>query len=136
MVASPNESPSLPVRALWFCFVGWWLTGLWLTLSWLLSITVIGLPFAIALINRVPKVLTLKERSVRVVDVDDAGNVATGTADQHGLVVRAVYFLLVGWWASGIWMSVAYGFALTVVGLPVAVWMFNKLPYVVSLYEY
>ncbi|GAB6880303.1 hypothetical protein JCM17823_25770 [Halorubrum gandharaense] len=130
-----TDSPSLLVRALWFLFVGWWLTGLWLTVSWLLAVTVIGLPFAIMLINRVPKVLTLKERPVRASAGED-GTVATGAADQHGLVLRGVYFLLVGWWASGIWMSVAYGFALTVVGHPVAVWMFNQLPYVVSLYRY
>lgn len=52
------------------------------------------------------------------------------------LVVRAVYFLLVGWWASALWMGLAYLATLSIVGLPVAIWMYGKLPFVVSLYNY
>ena len=55
---------------------------------------------------------------------------------ERSLLVRALYFLLVGWWASGIWTSVAYALALTIVGLPVAIWMLGRLPFVVSLYRY
>lgn len=130
-----RESPSLPVRALWFLVVGWWLTGLWLGAAWLVSLTVVGIPLAIWMIGRVPKVLTLKERELTVIETAD-GEIVTGQREQYSLVVRAGYFLLVGWWASGVWLSVAYGLAVTVVGLPLAVWMFNKLPFVVSLYRY
>ncbi len=55
---------------------------------------------------------------------------------ERSLLVRAVYFLLVGWWASGLWTSVAYTLALTVVGLPISIWMLQRLPFVVSLYRY
>lgn len=57
-------------------------------------------------------------------------------SEQHSIVVRALWFLLVGWWESGIWMSAAYLFTISIVGLPIAVWLYNKLPYVVSLYRY
>jgi uncharacterized membrane protein YccF (DUF307 family) len=127
--------PSLVVRALWFVFVGWWATGLWLSIAWLLNLTIVGIPFGIKMINLTPKVLTLKNRRMGLA-VDAGGNVvATGTK-QRGLAVRAAYFLLVGWWASGLWMAVAYLVSLTVVGLPLAIWMYHKLPFVVSLYEY
>ncbi|WP_435125578.1 YccF domain-containing protein [Halobaculum sp. D14] len=124
-----GSEPSLLVRAVWFVLVGWWATGLWLSVAWLLNVTVVGLPLGIRMINTVPKVLSLKERDF----VDETG---TPSEQPHGLVVRGVYFVFVGWWASGVWTGVAYLFTLSVVGIPVAVWMYNKLPYVVSLYEY
>lgn len=126
---------SLLVRAGYFLLVGWWLTGLWLSLAWLLVVSVVLLPVGIKMINRVPFVLTLKRRRANLTLVDEDGVVGS-TTEQYALPVRAGYFLLVGWWASGVWTGVAYSLAATVVGLPLAVWMFDRLPFVVSLYRY
>ncbi|WP_134670583.1 YccF domain-containing protein [Halorussus marinus] len=128
-MSTRRKQHSLVVRALWYLFVGWWATGLWLTAAWVLTVTIVGLPVGIKMINAVPKVLTLKERSGSLV----AGS---GAREQPNLAVRAVYFLLVGWWASLAWMGLAYVVSLTVVGLPVAVWLYNRLPYVTTLYRY
>jgi uncharacterized membrane protein YccF (DUF307 family) len=119
----------LLVRALWFVVVGWWATPLVVNVAWLLNATVVLLPLGIKLINLVPTVLTLREpRSV--VDPDAPGG------GQRSLPVRAVYFVLVGWWLSWLWANVAAFFAVTIVGLPVAVWLFNRLPFVTSLYRF
>ncbi|MDV7350309.1 YccF domain-containing protein [Halorubrum distributum] len=119
---------SLLVRALWFVFVGWWATPIVVNVAWLLNVTVVLLPIGIKLINLVPTVLTLAEpRSLS--DPDSARG-------QRSLVVRAVYFVLVGWWLSLLWANVASALAVTVVGLPVAIWMLNRLPYVTSLYRF
>ncbi|WP_424013643.1 YccF domain-containing protein [Halorubrum xinjiangense] len=119
---------SLLVRALWFVFVGWWATPIVVNVAWLLNVTVVLLPVGIKLINLVPTVLTLAEpRSLS--DPDTARG-------QRSFVVRAVYFVLVGWWLSLLWANVASALAMTVVGLPVAVWMLNRLPYVTSLYRF
>jgi len=118
---------SLLVRALWFVFVGWWATPIVVNSAWLLNVTVILLPIGIKLINLVPTVLTL------------GATVAFRTrvgAGQRSLTVRAVYFVLVGWWLSLLWANVASFLAITVVGLPVAIWMLNRLPYVTSLYRF
>lgn len=53
---------------------------------------------------------------------------------QRSLVVREIYFVFVGWWLSLLWGNVASFLAITVVGLSVAIWMLNRLPYVTSLY--
>ncbi len=132
----PGDGRSLLVRAVYFLLVGWWLTGIWLSVAWLLVVSVILLPVGIKMINRVPFVLTLKDRRANLDVVDEDGAVVGSAAEQYSLPVRAVYFLLVGWWASGVWTGVAYGFAATVVGLPLAVWMFEQLPFIVSLYRY
>ncbi|MBX0295921.1 YccF domain-containing protein [Haloarcula nitratireducens] len=123
-----SDQPSLFVRALWFLLVGWWATGIWLSVAWLLTVTIIGIPLGVWMINQVPMLLSLKRRDPLVEE--------RGSGGQYPLVVRAVWFLLVGWWASGIWTGVAYALTLTVVGIPLAIWMYNQLPYVVSLYRY
>lgn len=123
---------SLVVRGIWYLFVGWWATGLWLTVAWLLNLSIVGLPFGIKMINKVPKVLSLKEPTSSTTNriVNDS------SGSSPSLLIRGVYFLLIGWWASGIWTAIAYVLSLTVIGLPGAIWMYNKLPKVVSLYNY
>lgn len=129
-----SEQHSLVVRALWFLLVGWWATGIWLAVAWVLNVTIVGIPLGIKMINRVPMVVSLRRK--RQVEIVSEERIARRGPEQHGLLVRALWFLFVGWWASGIWMSAAYLFTISIVGLPIAVWMYNKLPYVVSLYRY
>ena len=118
----------LPVRALWFLAVGWWATPIVVNVAWALTATVVFIPVGIAVINFVPTVLTLREPA----SVADPGR----GRGQYGLLVRAVYFVLVGWWASFLWANVASLLAITIVGLPVAIPMFHRLPYVTSLYRF
>ena len=119
---------SLPVRALWFVLVGWWLTPLVVNVAWALNATVLLIPLGIKLVNLVPTALSLAEpRGL------DAPEDARG---QTSLLVRALYFLLVGWWLSWLWANVAAFLAVTIIGLPVAFWMFNRLPFVTSLYRF
>lgn len=121
------EQRSLLTRALWFVAVGWWATPALVNIAWLCNATVVGIPVGIALINLVPTALTLKDPRDR--DAADGDS-------QHGLPLRAVYFVLVGWWASFLWANLAAVLAVTIVGLPVAIWMFDRLPYVTSLYRF
>ncbi|QSG13338.1 Uncharacterized membrane protein, DUF307 [Halapricum desulfuricans] len=46
------------VRALWFVFVGWWVTPIVVNTAWLLNVTVVLLPIGIKLINLVPQCST------------------------------------------------------------------------------
>jgi uncharacterized membrane protein YccF (DUF307 family) len=118
----------LLTRALWFVFVGWWLTPVLANAAWALGLTVVLLPVSVKLINLVPTALTLKTpRST--LDPD-------GGRGQHGLLVRSIYFVFVGWWLAFLWANVAAALAVTVVGLPVAVWMLHRLPFVLSLYRF
>jgi uncharacterized membrane protein YccF (DUF307 family) len=49
--------------------------------------------------------------------------------------IRAIWFVLVGWWAAGIWMFVAYFISLTIIGIPVGIMMLNRLPEVFTLHQ-
>jgi len=125
------------IRALWFVFIGSWLSGVWLSVAWLLNVTVIGTPFGLKMINKVPWVVSLKSRTVENELVSEGGEVTIQESkEQVSLPIRAVYFVFVGWWASGVWMAGAWAVSVTIVGLPLAIWMYGKLPAIVSLYRY
>jgi uncharacterized membrane protein YccF (DUF307 family) len=124
--------PHLLLRALWFILVGWWLAGILSAAAWALNATVIGLPLGLWIINRLPTVATLQplESTYRI----DEGAFVPAT-HQRPFLLRAVYFVVIGWWFSGIWMAVAYVFLLTIIGMPAAFWMYNRVGAVTTLYR-
>jgi uncharacterized membrane protein YccF (DUF307 family) len=122
-----EHGPPLWLRAIWFVLVGWWLTGVAIAAAYLLLVTIIGIPVAFWLFDRVPLVLTLKPHSAR-----SAGAV-TGGHEQASLLARAAYFVLVGWWLGAIWIIAAYAVCVTIIGIPLGVIMFNAVPTVVTL---
>lgn len=119
---------SLLVRVLWFVLIGWWLTPALVNIAWLLNATIVLIPLGIKLINLVPTALSLAEP--RGLDAPESDR------EQTNLFVRAGYFVLIGWWLSWLWANIAAFLAVTIVGLPIAFWMFNRLPYVTSLYRF
>ena len=126
------KSPNLILRVIWFVLVGWWLAGILSVIAWALNATIIGLPFGLWIINRLPLAATLRSPSslYRV----DEGILRPGR-EQHPLLIRAIYFVLIGWWLSGIWMAVAYALLLTIVGMPGAFWMYGRIGAVTTLYR-
>ncbi len=135
-VVETRKSPGCLLQILWFAFIGVWLGQAWMIAAWLLMVSIIGIPFGIAMLNMLPKVIALREPDERTrVTIRPDGSIARRAADpdQAPFLLRAVYFLLVGWWLSAIWMEAAYAVTLTVIGLPIGFWMFDRVPQVVSL---
>jgi uncharacterized membrane protein YccF (DUF307 family) len=126
------KPPNLLLRVVWFIVIGWWLTGILSAVAWALNATIIGLPLGLWIINRLPLVATLRPSST-LVRIDEG--VAVSAIDQHPFLLRALYFLLVGWWFSGLWMAVAYILLLTIVGIPAAFWMYGRIGAVTTLYR-
>ena len=133
-----NESgPGLLVRALYFIFIGIWLGLFWVLLAWIFNLTIIGLPLGLAMINRLPQVMTL--RPVRVqTSVEMRDGVAVmrqATLKQRPFLLRALYFLLIGFWFSLVWMLLAWLFTLVTLGLgfPLSFWMFDQVPALTTL---
>ncbi len=119
--------------------MGWWLTGIVSTIAWLAMITIIGLPLGIWLINRIPTVITLRPRTREVQQmVDSAGftRLVAVPVAQVSWVVRGVWFILVGWWASAIVMAIGYLLIVLILTIPIGLWMYNRVPFVASLYRY
>ena len=107
--------------------------------AWALNVTIIGLPLGLWILNRVPTVMTLRPmRQVLTVSrrLDGRDVVRVTDREQVSFLIRAIWFLLVGWWLSGIWAGLAYVAAVTIIGLPLAFWMFDRLPAVTTLFRY
>jgi uncharacterized membrane protein YccF (DUF307 family) len=126
------EPPNLILRVIWFILVGWWLTGILSAAAWALNATVIGLPLGLWIINRLPFVATLRPPGT-LYWVDEG--ILRPVTQQHAFLLRALYFLLIGWWFSGLWMAVAYILLLSIIGMPGAFWMYGRIGAVTTLYR-
>ncbi len=127
-----NQGPNLLIRVIYFLLIGWWLGGLVSGVAWFLNVTIIGLPIGLYIINRLPTLITLRPQEQRwVVD----GDVLRRGQEQYSFLVRAIYFLLIGWWFSGVWMAIAYGCLLTFVLIPLSFWMYGRIGAVTTLFR-
>ena len=63
MVIAQRQGPGFLARAVWFVLIGWWLTAIVIVIAYVLALSILGLPFAFYLFNRIPAFLTLRGRS-------------------------------------------------------------------------
>ena len=131
------KGPGIIIRLLYFIFVGWWLGLAWIILAELLNLTIVGLPLGLAMINKIPQIMSLKPARVQqTVDVKDGQAVVKETKiKQRPFLLRAIYFLLIGDWLSIVWMLIAWLLATVTLGfgLPLAMWMFDRTPGITTL---
>lgn len=52
---------------------------------------------------------------------------------KHGFLVRAVYYIFIGWWFGLFWALLSWVMYATVVGAPIGAMMLNKVPGAISL---
>lgn len=132
MAAEKVKELPFILRAIWFFVLGWEITAVWIIIAWVLNATIIGLPIGLWMIDRVPQVLTLKARAGAFVGTGD-GPRHFVAADQPPFLLRAVYFIFVGWWFSLVWAAIGWLLCLTIIGLPFGLVMLNRLPAVTTL---
>jgi uncharacterized membrane protein YccF (DUF307 family) len=136
IIPSVRQDVGWPMRLLWFVLVGWWATFTWINVAWFLNATIIFLPFGLWMLNRVPQVLTLQpEKTLLVGQARGDGGMEwrERSVGQPPFLIRAVWFFLVGWWLSFFWANLAWAIATTLIGLPIGIWMLNRLPAVTTL---
>lgn len=132
LIVQSRSAPNILVRLIWFVCIGLWLGAIVSVLAWALTVSLLGLPLWLWLLNRLPAVITLRpqEQSWHVVD-----GVLRQGQPQYGFLWRALYFLLVGWWFSGVWLVAAYLLVVGIVTLPLAFWMYGRVGAVTTLYR-
>ena len=111
----PNRTPFL-IRAFWF-------------------VLIVTLPIGLYLLHRVPQIQTLRDRSTEFTykEVDGRVVVSTGRVRQVPFLIRAVWFLFIGFWLTSVWLSVAYALSLTIILLPFSIVMIDRVPAVLTL---
>lgn len=65
--------------------------------------------------------------------VVNIGAIPVAARSQLPWIWRAIYFLVIGWWFSAIWIVLAWLIAVTILGLPVAQWMFLRVNAILTL---
>jgi uncharacterized membrane protein YccF (DUF307 family) len=136
VTVNTQKNPGCLIQILWFAFIGVWLGQAWMIIAWVLMLTIIGIPVGIVMLNKLPWIIALRNEPVRVLVSRRADGTLTEREigePQLNFFFRALYFILVGWWLSAIWMEVAYALCLTVIGLPVGFWMFDQVPAILTL---
>ena len=140
-----HSGPGFLVRALYFCFFGWWLGFFWLNIGFGLCAFIITLPLGLIMLNRLPQIMTLKSPSTSTnvhVSTMMGGpnqvmvqniNVNIAGAQQYNFLIRAIYFIFIGWWAGYAWAYIAYFCCISIFLIPVGVIMFDRLPMVLTL---
>lgn len=152
IIEQSDRGPGCLVQALWFLALGWWLSGIWISIAWLLFIPVVTMPLGLMMINRVPKIATLADpsREFSAVTEGTATRIQQTERPQHPLWLRAIYFVAVGWWLSGLWLAAAWTVGVIamamivlvitapvgVVIVPVTTWMYNQVPAITTLKRY
>lgn len=135
-VMTEKKNPGCLVQLLWFAFVGIWLGPIWVVVAWVLMITIIGIPVGVAMINQLPKVIALREpdRELTITTrVNGQTVLRESEPEQINILLRALYFILIGWWFSAVWMVIAYLLTMTIIGIPLGFWMFDRVPAILSL---
>jgi uncharacterized membrane protein YccF (DUF307 family) len=127
-----SQSPNIIIRIVWFLVVGLWLSGIWTVAAWAISLTIIGLPIGMAMLNALPQISTLRARQNRTY-VDANGRVVINYTSQYPLIIRIFWFILAGWWLSAIWLAIAWACGSTIIGLPFSFWMIDRAPKVMLL---
>lgn len=122
-----DTTGNLLIRAVWFFFIGWWLGLLWSLAAWLFNLTLIGLPVGLMMLNATPTVTTLQQRRRQVQPH------RRPSGPEHPLPLRAIWFALIGWWASLLWILTAWAFSLTLLLMPISFWMWNRIPTITTL---
>jgi hypothetical protein len=120
----------IPARAAWFLLAGSWLACWWVIATWLvLNLVVFGAQ-ANRMITMIPNVLTLRTAGHPPSSIVPSPRTAVSGLDGGA---RVAYWLLFGWWASLVWMIVAYGISMTGVGIPIGYRMFSVTPRIAHL---
>ncbi|MDD3718089.1 MAG: hypothetical protein PHP28_05435 [Actinomycetota bacterium] len=130
------KTHGLIIRALYFCFIGWWFGLFWALLSWVMYATVVFAPLGVVMLNKVPGAISLKarERNMRVITDESGYTAKLENAEQFPLWVRVIYY------PFGLAFSLAAIFlgwflCVALITLPLGILVFNRVPAIASLHR-
>jgi uncharacterized membrane protein YccF (DUF307 family) len=126
-----RSGPNILIRVIYFFVFGLWFSGIWAAIGWILCVTIVGLPVGLWMLNRMPQVVTLAPQRNNLVIVGN--QVYQSSVPQRPFLIRALWFVLVGWWLSALWLLVAWALSVSIIGMVFAFWMFDRVPAIITL---
>ena len=135
VVQVTSRAPSMPLRIIWFVFIGWWLAGIAIFFAWLFNVLIVTMPLGLYILNRLPQVATLRQASRHWQSNVEGGVTVIREVDieQRTFWKRALYFVLTGWWFSLIWLYLAWLIQWTIILIPLTFLMYSKSAAVTTL---
>jgi len=124
------------IRAIYFVLVGWWISLIWIMIAYILGLTIIGLPFSLMMYNILPQIITLKPKfkeNIEEYKSKYGGWKYSTNKIEFTFVIRAVYYILIGWWLGGFLLFLGYILCITIIGLPVGLLILNRIPAILTL---
>jgi len=115
------------IQILWFVFIGWWLGSFAVVAAYVMFLLIVTIPIGIAILNNIPMIMALRQPD-RLVSAYGAM-----TVPQHNSLLRALWFIFVGWWLAGIALTVGYLLCMTIIGLPLGFVLFDWVPALLTL---
>jgi uncharacterized membrane protein YccF (DUF307 family) len=133
-----RSQPGCLISVLWFIFIGSWLSFFWAIIAWILIVLIIPMPIGLAMLHRIPLIASLRSptREYRLATEGTATRIQEVSPNQRPFIIRAIYFLLIGWWFSFLWLMAAWLTTATLILLPLGIWMMNRVPAVTTLQRY
>lgn len=130
-----SSGTPLIVRAIWWFFIGWWLSAIFAFAGWFFVATVILMPVGIWFIHRIPQAQTLRPRTRAFhTEFKDGAIVFTeSTIPQHPWYIRVLYTLCCGLWIGLPWIFLGWLLGFTLILLPLSIWMLDRAPTVTTL---
>jgi uncharacterized membrane protein YccF (DUF307 family) len=106
--------------------------------AWLFIVLIVTMPLGLVMVNKLPFLVSLKQASVDYQVAVQGGitRIRQVEKQQASMLLRVFYFLLIGWWLSGLWMLLAWFLGLTIIGLPLTIMMYDRVPAVTTLRRY
>ncbi len=123
-----KQRPGCLLQVLWFVFVGWWLGLLAVGVAYTCFVFVITIPFGVMILNVLPELIALRAAPRLVTPYG-----APVRVQQHNFLIRAIWFLLVGFWLTALVLAVGYLLCLTIIGMPLGFVLFDAAPAVLTL---
>jgi uncharacterized membrane protein YccF (DUF307 family) len=121
-VVTVRQGPGCLLQILWFIFVGWWLGAAAVGVAYLLFLPILTIPIGIAVLNNVPLLMALRQPPQLVTPYGPV------SVRQINFIVRAIWFIFVGWWLAALILAIAYLLCLTIIGMPLGFILFDATP--------
>lgn len=128
-IVKASERPGCLLQLLWFVFVGWWLGLAAIVAAYLLFLPVVTIPLGVLVLNRVPELIALRSAPSLITPYGSL------RVPQVNGVVRALWFLLVGWWLTALALAAGYLLCVTVIGIPFGFLLFDAAPRLLTLHR-